>query len=517
MTNDNTPRRHARILFAALFLLISAGTVPSARAANVCAGTGIFAQRGGIGGTGIQPGNAPGGIGGTGIEPGLRPGGVGGTGINPEHGGGGGTGVSADEGGIGGTGIYGTVTAFGSICVNGVEIHYNKNTPVEYNGKSSTVNTLALGQVVAVDTFREGNAVRARHINIRDLVTGPVEKVNPARGVIRILGQSVHIARFTHIGNRGVGPRAARRIKPGSYIRVSGLRRAGGTIVATRVAVVPAIPQVQVTGPVTAVTGKTLRVFGLTVATGDAQVTGSVARGRTVTVTGRWGDGRVTASRIAVERELPFAGPVAQVDIEAFIQRVGRRNQIRVGGIPIVLAPNTHVFGGNRADLTAGRPVRIMGVVRQGQVRAERIVIERPELARPETRQKDTETAQPATAGSSAETPDTKTLVTNPTEDVPATAPAASDQAEIPERPDNVGSAQETTKPQIPDRPDITDRPETPDRPTVPDRPAVPDRPSVPERPVVPERPQIPETPSVPERPSVPQPPERPEVPETQD
>ena len=90
----------------------------------------------GIGGTGTAM--AQSGIGGTG----LLDGGTGGTG-NPE-GGIGGTGNVANDGGIGGTGIIGIITGFASICVNGVEIHYDINTPVSVDGQLSIARDLAV-------------------------------------------------------------------------------------------------------------------------------------------------------------------------------------------------------------------------------------------------------------------------------------------------------------------------------------------------------------------------------------
>src|SRR3954466_4498615 len=82
-------------------------------------------------------------------------GGIGGTGARAE-GGIGGTGVQA-EGGIGGTGVIaggelgliGVITGFGSICVNGVEVHYDSTTPVTVNGQPGAADALALGQTVA--------------------------------------------------------------------------------------------------------------------------------------------------------------------------------------------------------------------------------------------------------------------------------------------------------------------------------------------------------------------------------
>src|SRR5262249_10194711 len=72
------------------------------------------------------------------------PGGIGGTGIDP--GGIGGTGQRAEVE----VGVLGVVTGFASICVNGIEVHYDAMTPVALNGDLVSANALGVGQVVSV-------------------------------------------------------------------------------------------------------------------------------------------------------------------------------------------------------------------------------------------------------------------------------------------------------------------------------------------------------------------------------
>jgi hypothetical protein len=88
-----------------------------------------LAPLGGVGGTGAI---VEGGVGGTGNTVSPTKGGVGGTGKSerPANGGVGGTGLQA--GGVGGTGIVGTITGFGSVCVNGLEVEYDHSTPVRW-------------------------------------------------------------------------------------------------------------------------------------------------------------------------------------------------------------------------------------------------------------------------------------------------------------------------------------------------------------------------------------------------
>ena len=97
-------------------------------------GTGNLPQSPGIGGTGAVA-QSP-GIGGTGAI--AQSPGIGGTGAVAQSPGIGGTGAVAQSPGIGGTGIVGVVTGFASICVNGVEVHFDNSTPVSVDGHPHT-------------------------------------------------------------------------------------------------------------------------------------------------------------------------------------------------------------------------------------------------------------------------------------------------------------------------------------------------------------------------------------------
>ena len=151
----NANQRHRTIRHALLvtgsFLLTMQLCLP-AQAANGCA-TGASLVNpatidpSGLGGTGVQAYKAPGGIGGTGAVAAAGVG-LGGTGIEKDgQSGMGGTGISAAApSGMGGTGIVGVITGFASICVNGVEVHFDDAIPVSDNGQAVTAQRLAVGQ-----------------------------------------------------------------------------------------------------------------------------------------------------------------------------------------------------------------------------------------------------------------------------------------------------------------------------------------------------------------------------------
>jgi len=178
-------------------------------------------ESGGIGGTGAR---AESGIGGTGTR---ADSGIGGTGVTA-GGGIGGTGTRAESD----LGLVGVITGFGSICVNGVEVHYDAATPVTQNGQLAAAGALALGQIVAVRAAGEGAQARAKAIDIVDAAVGPASAIDAAAGTLHVLGQPVRIEPSTVLG-----PGLARTAlaEAGASLRVSGLRAADGTIVATRI------------------------------------------------------------------------------------------------------------------------------------------------------------------------------------------------------------------------------------------------------------------------------------------
>ncbi|HEY1286879.1 MAG TPA: DUF5666 domain-containing protein [Burkholderiales bacterium] len=170
----------------------------------------------------------PGGIGGTGVEPG----GTGGTGIDP--GGIGGTGQSAAAE----IGVLGVITGFGSICVNGIEVHYDANTQVALNGDLSSAGALRIGQVVSVLAIGSGTQARAHWIDVVDAAVGPVTGVENAGAMLQVNRERVRIEPSTVFGP-GLGRAQLASAQAGDILRVSGLRNAEGVIVATRVETAP--------------------------------------------------------------------------------------------------------------------------------------------------------------------------------------------------------------------------------------------------------------------------------------
>lgn len=137
----------------------------------------------------------------------------------------GGTGIHTADRGIGGTGIVGTVTAFGSIWVNGMEVEVPPAAAVRVEGRPAAPGAVRIGHVVALTATPapKGADGIASDVEVRFAVAGPVEAVG--EGALTVLGQRVDLGEAL----------LAAEPRPGLWVAVSGLRRPDGRIAAGRV------------------------------------------------------------------------------------------------------------------------------------------------------------------------------------------------------------------------------------------------------------------------------------------
>ncbi|AOE85167.1 DUF5666 domain-containing protein [Pseudomonas sp. TCU-HL1] len=308
----------------------------------------VCLEPGGIGGTGAV---ATGGIGGTGAP--ADNGGLGGTGARADNGGIGGTGAPADDGGIGGTGIVGTITGFGSICVNGVEVHFDNKVALSENGVPASSDQLAIGQVVAVEAGPSARGLQARSIAILHAYEGPITNVAAGSASMRVMGQPVHFAS---------GARVAEGLRIGEPVRVSGLRNARGEVVASRIDRAPNLAQASAIGAIERA--------------GDLQglaLSKPLAPSNEVLVRGTWNGRQLNVVQTRSDPGMPFAGRVRNALVEGLV-RAQQGNRIEVGGFTAYVDRSTAYSGGLAADLAVDRRVRVSGVFGKGRdIRAARI------------------------------------------------------------------------------------------------------------------------------------------------
>lgn len=362
---STTPVRRKPLRVATLFVATLCGLWMSAlSAAPVCVEAAPnpapqlaapqSSANGGIGGTGAV---AEGGIGGTGI---VAKGGIGGTG-------------AVASGGIGGTGIVGTVTGFASVCVNGLEVHFDPLTAVTRNGLPADIATLALGQVIAVDSARTQKGLVARHISILNALEGPVTGIAPEIGMIQVMGKPVHVDESTRLG----GLSTLAEARPGMSLRVAGFRDAGGDVYATRIEAAPGLADASAIGVLVRHAGGETSLEGMTVhfATTLPSTAGEML------LRGRWDGGALVAREAHPDPSLPFAGHADQVVAEGLILQHREPARLRIGGFEVELSAATHVAGISDNKLAEGQRIRVSGRLEgRNHIVAQRIEIERPPL-----------------------------------------------------------------------------------------------------------------------------------------
>lgn len=298
----------------------------------------------GLGGTGMT---ADGGIGGTGIT----------TGISTEHGGMGGTGDAVTKSLLpqdrqGGVAIIGVVTGFASICVNGQEVFYDKNTPVYDNGMAAKLSSLATGKMVILKADKVGGQLHARSIGLFDAVAGPVERIDSKLNQMQVMGQTVRL-----------NQNAMQQIKdlsPNTSVRVSGHRLDNGEIVATRVDI-GKTDGASTIGLVTSVDHDSMVVNGTRVHIVNTNITNKnafdkVKVGNEVRVSGVWDGRAMKADRVESQHITTSINRADSAIVEGFV-RLGHENTMHLDGTEIQASQGGTSYGS--VEKSYGKVVKI--------------------------------------------------------------------------------------------------------------------------------------------------------------
>ncbi len=190
----------------------------------------------------------------------------------------GGTGkpVSLEDRGIGGTGIIGTITEFGSIWVNGIEIQLTNATEIVINNKSVGPEQLRLGQQVAVKSHQDAGIWYADQIFVHYVVTGTVESVT---------ADSLKVNGLT-LKKEDNLPGEWLNAQVGDYLKISGYFEKGVVFV-TDMQMSQSHDDIwQVTGPVVADMTGQLSLSGYLIIPAEAISTQNIQAGDMVTVRG---------------------------------------------------------------------------------------------------------------------------------------------------------------------------------------------------------------------------------------
>ena len=297
---------------------------------------------------------------------------------------GGGSGSTAG-GGIGGTGAVaaGTITAKGSITVNGVKYEtVGARVFIEEN-EFGDDSRLRVGMVVEVEgtVNADGRTGQASVVRFEDSVEGPVAAVNAAAGELEVLGQLVFVDDLTNYQNvAGIGALAVNDI-----VEVSGQFDDLGNIRATFVEKkLAAVSEYEVTGFVSGKSGKSFLINGLTVDfttafLQDFGAGGEPQNGDFVEVKGLSTDytpATNTLEASSVENKAKVFDDGLQVEAEGFVRDLAGNSFTVVtpaGPQAVQYDASTEFSGGTSAELQNGMKVEAEGQIVVGVLLADKI------------------------------------------------------------------------------------------------------------------------------------------------
>lgn len=303
-------------------------------------------------------------IGGTGVHDGGT------EGRGSQQGGVGGTGYVVSEGGMGGTGVIGIITGFASICVNGIEIHYDSNTSVSIDGRPSTVQDLAVGQVIAARAVGKGPELTASNITVFHAAVGPISSLNPEIREMHVIGQTIKTGQLRDSGNFP-------NVKAGDWIQVSGHRLSNGMIVASHIdSTAPQLAEAKINGYVTQIDAQGFEVNGTRIYQDSQLQPTDITQGMEVWVVGDWDGAHLKAHHIQTEPTRHSIGNVEHVVIEGYIHALNDE-ELNLNNQIITLDSNAHPALGNvKSDFKLDQRIQISGRLDADQ----RIIAEHIEL-----------------------------------------------------------------------------------------------------------------------------------------
>jgi hypothetical protein len=485
-----------------LFLLSAS---PSLYAANPCIDGGASQPRdgSGIGGTGHLPpimGATDGsGMGGTGHGPVQQDGsGIGGTGHAPwkearDGNGMGGTGhqPAQDGSGMGGTGhdteVEGVITGFASICVNGLELHYQSNTPVTISGKAGSPKDLAVGQVVHARAAGKGEQFNILSLHVRHVMVGSLQAV--AAGQLQAMGQAI----IPTDGSQ-LPPGLAR----GQKVAISGFAGANGAIYATRIDAAPADSPDSLSGKVARDNQGHPMIGGLRLEGAGADL----KPGEQVRVEGRFDNGNFHADR--VERDLP-PGKAERFVIQGPVKASGK-DRLNIGEQQFKLDS----AGSAKTDLPKpGQWVRVEGRQKNDELLIQKLQIQERVLPNRGRQVEISPANQRPQTGKARESRETGSGETSDHH-----GETREHSSESRERSEKSERSERSEKAETPEKPEKVEAPERPEKIEAPEKPEKVEAPEKPEKVEVPEKPEKIETPEKPEKIEAPEKPEKIEIPE---
>jgi hypothetical protein len=263
----------------------------------------------------------------------------------------------------------GTVSAFGSVVVNGV--HYDtSHTTFTIDGDAGTQADLSIGDVVLVTgTLDSGGATGvATSVRFDSSVAGPVASIDTTANTFTVLGQLVHVTADTSFDG-SIQPPTLSTLIVGDLIEVSGLVQADGSVNATRIGRRAAGAEYQVSGTVSGnqASQHTFSVNALVVDYHSASLVGLpggvIANGQRVEIKGSIVNGVLQATRIEYLGNTLGGASGDRREVEGLITRFASATDFDVSGLTVTTSAQTSFDGGTAADLALNVKVEIEGTL----------------------------------------------------------------------------------------------------------------------------------------------------------
>jgi len=280
----------------------------------------------------------------------------------------------------------GTISAFGSVVVNGVRFDTSGATFI-IDGEPGSEADLAVGQVVLVTGTIDssGDSGVATEVTYDDAVEGPIESIDLVSETLVVLGQTVIVSGDTSF-DTDISPRSLEGLAIGDVIEVSGYVASGGEIRATHIELEGPGGDFEITGSVTNLdsAASTFEIQSQLIDFSSAMIedfpNGAPENGLLVEVTGSTfgAAGELLATEVEFRgNDLELSGS-DDTELEGLITRFVSATDFDVNGVSVTTTTATQFSEGSAADLALDVQVEVEGQFDAGGVLvAEEVEIER--------------------------------------------------------------------------------------------------------------------------------------------
>lgn len=289
--------------------------------------------------------------------------------------------------GSGGTGSYtvGSITGFGSIIVNDVRYSYTDDIVTSLDGDAPGSFQLGMvvevqGQPTTINPGTEGATTRsqAQRILVGSELLGPVGTVNAGTGSFTVLGQTVQtsVDTFYDDGNTarlsGIGGKMCPHVKVYGFLRSAEL---GHGYDATRVECVSTPPRTyRIRGVVGRVDTGSIEIGGTTFALARGVMPPQL--GKTVRAEVNAASNSLTWTVVRLRSDQRVTPATGEARIEGLVSNHSSTDgsgNLVINGVPVLVSDSTEFKGVNRAALSNGLGVSVIGPIVNGTLMATRI------------------------------------------------------------------------------------------------------------------------------------------------